>query len=348
MKKRKISKPLISYFTFFFLVAAIVLVAVFVYGNLLDRLAGNRVLMFVTMLMMVIVLSLICAVVDFLYQRVMVGKTVKKILDTTDKIAAGDFGVRLEVTHQLRRYNELDYIIENLNKMAAELSRTEVLHTDFISNVSHELKTPLAIIQNYAASLLYEKDEEMRKKYALTLIEASQRLSQLISNILKLNKLDNQMIKPASERVNLTEALSEAVLGFEELIETKQLELSCDFDDDVMVYSVPSYLEILWNNLLSNAIKFTEPGGNIAVSLKASEGKAVVSVTDTGCGISSDTGRYIFERFYQGDTSHTGEGNGLGLALVKKVIDTIGGTISVESEVDKGTTFSVTLNSLCE
>jgi signal transduction histidine kinase len=227
--------------------------------------------------------------------------------------------------------------------MAAELEKTELLKTDFISNVSHEVKTPLSVIQAYASALQDENlDKETRKKYTNTLMQTTKRLSELITNILKLNKLENQDIAPEYERVDLTAMLSDAVLSFESIIENKELNLECDLDD-VVIYSSGSYLEIVWNNLISNAIKFTDKGGSIFISLKEHLDSVEVKITDTGCGISRETGKHIFEKFYQGDTSHSGEGNGLGLPLVKKVIDILGGEISVKSEIGKGSTFTIIL-----
>lgn len=328
---------------FFVTITVVVSSAVLIYSAIEEVCGGNRTVIAVVIFLVIIVLSALCTVIDYIRRRIMIDKPVQKILDTTNKITAGDFSVRLEITHQIHHYDEFDYIMENLNKMATELSHTEVLHTDFISNVSHEIKTPLAIIQNYATSLQNQNlDTETRIKYAQTLVGASKRLTTLITNILKLNKLENQAIKQESETINLTETLAEIVLSYEEIIESKGLELVCDFDDDVIIKSVPSYLEIVWNNLLSNAIKFTQ-SGKISVSLKKEKDKVVVKVADTGCGISAETGKHIFEKFYQGDTSHSQEGNGLGLALVKNVIDIIGGKIDVNSEVGVGTTFTISL-----
>ncbi|MDE5896312.1 MAG: HAMP domain-containing histidine kinase, partial [Clostridia bacterium] len=203
-----------------------------------------------------------------------------------------------------------------------------------------------AIIRNYAALLQNSNlGAAEREQYASTLVSASARLTALVTNILKLNKLEHREIQPEAEAetFRLDEQLAQAVLQFEDFIEKKNLQVECELEETSVVSS-PSYLEIVWNNLLSNAVKFTEAGGRIAVTLMRAGGKAVVKISDSGCGISQDTGRHIFEKFYQGDTSHAQEGNGLGLALVKKVIDTLGGEISVESELGKGSTFTVAIN----
>ena len=340
-RNRKISSSVFGAVWFFLTVAAVVTVAVLVYGMIPE--SSSALVRSMVMLAVILFLSLVCTGIDFVRRKITVNKPVQDILAATDKIAAGDFSVRLRISHDYRRYSQFDYIKENLNKMAAELAKTEVLHTDFISNVSHELKTPLAVIQNYAAALQNESlDAKTRQKYADTLVSASQRLTALVTNILKLNKLENQELTPEYEKVRLGDMLAETIVQFDELIESKNLELECDLDE-VELISCPNYLEIVWNNLLSNAIKFTDAGGKISVSVKRAEGGAVVKVSDTGCGISPETGAHIFEKFYQGDTSHSKEGNGLGLALVKKVIDVIGGEITVESEEGKGSTFTVRL-----
>lgn len=330
----------------FVTVMVFVSISIVIYVTVEDACNGNSAIIAVVMIAVIVAFSAFCTVVDVFRRRYMVDKPVQKILDATDKIATGDFTVRLEIKHMFNRYDEFDYIMENLNKMTAALSRTEVLHNDFIANVSHEIKTPLSIIQNYVTVLQdCNLTEDEKKEYMSTLVVTTKRLSLLVSNILKLNKLENQEIKNEYEIVNLSEQLAETVLDFEEPIEEKGLELECDFDEDVKVYASPSYLDIVWNNLLSNAVKFTVKGGKIMVSLKKENGRAIVKVADTGCGISAETGKHIFEKFYQGDTSHSQEGNGLGLALVKKVVDITGGTIHVNSELGVGTTFTVALKS---
>ena len=291
----------------------------------------------------IIILSTICTIFDWVRRKIMVDRPTRKILQATDKIAEGDFSTRLEIKHEYGKYNEYDLIMENLNKMALELQKNEVLKTDFISNVSHEIKTPLAVIQNYSALLQDDTlDSETRKTYSKTLISASKRITDLITNILKLNKLENQEIQEKHETFNLTEALADSVVEFETIIEKKNLELNCDFDE-VTIFSSKSLLEIVWNNLISNAIKFTPNGGRIDILLKRKDKNVEIKVSDTGCGMTSEMGARIFEKFYQGDTSHSTQGNGLGLALVKKVIDILGGEIAVQSQVNKGSTFTILL-----
>lgn len=291
----------------------------------------------------IVACTLFCTMADIIRRKYMVEKPVNKILYATERIAMGDFSIKLELEHDYNKYDEYDLIFDNINTMAAELSRNELLKNDFISNVSHEIKTPLAVMQNYAKALqLNNIDDKKRKEYLKGLILQSNKISNLISNILKLNKLDNQEIVPEIMEFDLGELVRTCTLGFEQLMEDKSLELACDIDD-IDIVSSRDLLEIVINNLISNAIKFTERGGKICISLKAENDSAVIKVKDTGCGISQEIGEHIFDKFYQGDTSRANEGNGLGLAIVKRVIDLIGGEIAVESSINAGSTFIIKL-----
>lgn len=326
----------------FLSVAAIITVALLVYGAAERRFEGDRGAIAAIMLTVIVFLSIACAAIDAIRRKVTTERPVEQILEATERIAGGDFSVRLDLPRAAGRRSDYVRIMENLNRMAAELAKTEVLRTDFISNVSHEFKTPLAVIQNYAAALQGAADEEERRRCAGVLVSETKKLTALVTNILKLNKLENRELNPARERIRLDEQLAQCVLAFEDKIDGKGLELDCDLEE-LAVYSDADCLEIVWNNLLSNAIKFTEPGGKIGVTLRREGRCAAVRISDTGCGISAETGKRMFDKFYQGDTSHAQEGNGLGLALVKRVVALLGAEISVESEVGKGSTFTVKL-----
>ena len=292
----------------------------------------------------VALLSLLCTVIDGIRRRIMVKRPVKRIVSAAEQIMKGDFSVRIPSLRSADKMSGFDVIADYFNQMAEELSGTETLRTDFIANVSHELKTPLAVIQNYGTLLQQPSlSEEKRQEYAKAITNTSRRLANLITNILKMNKLENQQIYPKAETYELGEQLCECLLAFESAWEEKDLEIETDVEEEVLVDTDAELLSLVWNNLFSNAVKFTEPGGTISLSLKAEGEFAIVRVSDTGCGISSEVGKHIFEKFYQGDTSHAAQGNGLGLALVKRVIDIVGGDISVSSEVGKGSTFTVKL-----
>lgn len=290
----------------------------------------------------VLFLTVIVTAVYTVRQRYTVVRPAKKIQDGLDRITRGDFTGHIEPSGV---NPQLDAIAESINRMSAELKSVETLKTDFISNVSHEIKTPLAVIQNYTALLQSSglTDKE-REAYTAAVSDAAGRLSVLITNILKLNRLENQQIQPNNRSFDLSAALTESLLAFEPVWEEKGIEIRPEIADNVTVCSDPELLSLVWNNLLSNAFKFTEPDGIVSVSLRQEDRQAVVSVSDTGCGISPEVGRHIFDRFYQGDTSHATEGNGLGLALVKRVIDITGSSISVDSIKGNGSTFTVRIN----
>lgn len=292
----------------------------------------------------VALLSFVCTVIDAIRRKVTIDKPVKKIVAAAEEIAKGNYTVRIQKPHIHSYSAGLTEIVDCYNKMAEELSGVETLKTDFIANVSHELKTPLSVMQNYG-TLLQQPDlsEEDRVKYAKSVSDASRRLADLITNILKLNKLENQQIYPANEEYDLTGQLCECLLNFEPIWEEKNIEIETEIQEDVKIVADAELLSLVWNNLFSNAFKFTENGGKVSLSLKEENGIAIVEVSDTGCGISPEVGKHIFDKFYQGDTSHATQGNGLGLALVHRVISIMGGDITVASEVGKGSTFTVKL-----
>ncbi len=341
-QRKQRTKNFISALSFFIMIAVIMQIAILIYDYISDR-TENPKLIAVLILILILILSVIVCVIDYFRRKIMVDKPVNKILEATQKISNGEFDLPIEITRNYSDFNKYDIIMDNVNKMAKELKKSEILKSDFISNVSHEIKTPLSIIGSYANALKDGSlDDETRNKYLDTLITATKRLSDLISDILKLNKLENQSLDVKKEKFLLTDALSEIVLEFEELTENKRIEIELDVDD-VYIYSSKSLINIIIYNLFSNAVKFSFEKGKIFISLKKQGEIAELTIKDTGVGIAPDTGKNIFEKFYQGDTSHRSEGNGLGLALVKKVIDILGGEISVESELNIGSTFTVKL-----
>lgn len=290
----------------------------------------------------VILLSILFSAFDTVRRKLTVERPVKRITAAVEKIMAGDFSVRLQPKGRFGADDKFNEIMECFNDMAQELGSVETLRTDFVANVSHEIKTPLAIMQNYGTLLQTPAlSEEKRIEYAKGVVEGSRRMADMLTNILKLNRLENQQIYPQSSEFDLGEQLCECLLQYENVWEQSEIEIDTDIADGVMVRADSELLSLVWNNLFSNAFKFTEPGGRVEVSLTATENHAVIKVKDSGCGMSPEVGAHIFEKFYQGDTSHSTQGNGLGLALVKRVIDIVQGEIEVESAVSKGTTFTV-------
>jgi len=269
-------------------------------------------------------------------------KPITEIGQAARKVAGGDFTVRIRSQRKDDKKDELEVLIDDFNKMVEELATIETLKGDFIANVSHEIKTPLAIIQSYASALRKEElPQEEKQDYIKTILEASKRLSALVTNVLRLNKLESQEIIQV-ETYSLDEQVRCCILALEDKFDEKDIELEVDLDEVTMTTDA-SLMEIVWNNLLTNAIKFTQPQGTVKVELKQDAGTVRVSVSDTGCGINEETCRRIFDRFYQGDTSHSVHGNGLGLSLVKRVVDLVDGKATVESAPGKGSIFTVIL-----
>ena len=289
----------------------------------------------------VVIITVLFRTVDYIRRKIMVERPVNMITHTAERIMGGDFSARVGLMHGsgMEGFNQIG---ESINAMAAELSGVETLRTDFIANVSHEMKTPLAVMQNYG-TLLQAPDlpEEKRIEYAKAITDASRRLADMMTNILKLNRLENQQIYPNLTTFDLGEQLCESLLQYESTWERKNIEIETDIAENVLVSADAELLSLVWNNLFSNAFKFTEDGGKVTLTLTADETYATVKVTDTGCGMSAEVGAHIFEKFYQGDTSHATQGNGLGLPLVKRVVDILQGEIGVESTVGVGTTFTV-------
>lgn len=271
-------------------------------------------------------------------------KPLEDFAQATKRVASGDFSVYMAPKHTPDKADHLDVIYMDFNKMVEELGSIETLKTDFFSNVSHEIKTPLAVIQNNAELLHREEiTEEQRMEYTENILHATKRLSSLITNMLKLNKLEKQVIKPQPQEFDLCAQLCDCALQFEDMWDKKEIEFEADMEDRVTICADAGLLELVWTNLLSNAMKFTPSGGTITITQTSDEDSVTVSISDTGCGMDEKTAKRIFDKFYQGDTSHATEGNGLGLALVQRILELSDGTISVKSALGKGTIFTVTL-----
>lgn len=268
----------------------------------------------------------------------------RNLRNATEKVANGDFSVYVPPLHSVGKLDYLDAMILDFNKMVEELGSIEVLKTDFFSNVFHEIKTPLAVIHNNAQLLQKTNlEESQRKECADAILHATRRLSNLITNMLKLNKLEKQAIQPAPQSFDLCAQLSECALQFENTWEQKDIEFIAELEDRALIRGDEELLALVWTNLLSNAIKFTPAGGTVTLTQRTEPDAVTVEVADTGCGMEAETMRHIFDKFYQGDTSHSTEGNGLGLALVRRILELSDGTITVQSTVGKGSVFTVRL-----
>lgn len=292
-------------------------------------------------LMFILVLYLVSAGVAsiltyFVANRIL--KPIETLSEATKQVAKGDFSVKIETAPQIE---EIDSLYKNFNSMIVELSATETLREDFIANVSHEFKTPLASIEGYA-TLLSDPDltEEERAEYAGRIREGARRLSDLTGHILLLSKLENGAYVPENTPFDMTETVRCAILDLEPIWGKKELELLPELAE--VTYTGPEGLvRELVQNLISNACKYTPAGGRITVTLEESAAGMVFSVADTGIGMSEEVQKRIFDKFYQADRSHHAQGHGLGLALCRRIAEATGAVITVESEVGVGSRFTV-------
>ena len=264
---------------------------------------------------------------------------IKKLRGAMDKVAEGDFSVRLEEKSSSKEIME---IYTGFNLMAHELSSTEILQTDFVSNVSHEFKTPINAIEGYATLLQdYERLDKDQRQYVNKILFNTKRLSSLAGNILLLSKIDNQVIQSKQTRYRLDEQIRQSIVYLEPAWTEKDTEFEVELDD-TEYFGSENLMHHVWNNLIGNAVKFSPQGG--LVSIKLADGKEDITFTveDNGPGIPENSLGHIFDKFYQGDSSHKEEGNGLGLALAKQIVTMSGGEIFAEN-TENGCRFTVVL-----
>lgn len=257
------------------------------------------------------------------------------------QVAKGNFDVRLEEEHL---FADIEEIYRNFNLMARELGNTQTIQTDFVVNVSHEFKTPINAIEGYATLLQADSDSspEERRGYADKILYNSRRLSELVSNILLLSKVDNQAITRKKSCYRLDEQIRQAIVQLEPKWEKKDIEL--DVDLERLEYTGNESLMLhVWENLIGNAIKFSPEGGLVTLKLRREGCRAVFTLDDCGPGIQEEAMGHIFDKFYQGDSSHKQEGNGLGLALVKQILGLCGGSVKAENLKECGCRFTVFL-----
>lgn len=293
----------------------------------------------------VMVLSVLFCAIDLIRRRLTTDRITKRINEAGRELIRGNYSVRIKPLPSIVSGPNFNEIIDCFNIVAEELGGVESLRSDFIADASHEMKTPLAVIKNYSVLLSEDGlDDALRKEYAENIGQSCERMANMVGNILQLDRLENQKIYPKLKSFDLGAQLGECLLQYEEVREERNIELDVDIEDDVMLEGDEGLLFIVWNNLLSNAFKFTADSGHISVRLRAEGEYAVVTISDDGCGMTPQVGEHIFEKFYQADTSRSSTGNGLGLALVKRVIDICKGEISVESRLGVGTSFTVRLS----
>lgn len=284
--------------------------------------------------------SLLLGGIIAIYVGKLIIRPIQNMSNAFDELSKGDFDVRISEDEKIIEIKEMAH---RFNAMTYDLSHIETLRSDFVANVSHEFKTPIAAIEGYAALLQNHKlTQEKHDRYVEKILENSRRLSNMSGNILLLSKLENQEIVPNQSEYRLDEQIRQCVLMLESKWTAKKIELDIALEK-ITHFGCQGLLEQVWLNLLDNAIKYSSVGGFIAIKMERLNGTISVSIADHGDGMTNDVKKHIFEKFYQGDPSRKAEGNGLGLALVKRIVDLCQGEITVQSVPSQGTTFTVKL-----
>jgi signal transduction histidine kinase len=292
----------------------------------------------VPIFLLLIISVVVGTVVSFTISRFPL-KPIRRVIDATNRLASGDFSVRLHFPNS----GSFADLMTSFNRMAEELGSIEMLRADFVDHFSHEFKTPIVSIKGFAEELKHDDlTPEQRNEYLDIIIHESSRLAQLATNVLNLSRVEKQAILAERARFDLTEQVRRCVLLFESKWEQRKLNLSVELDE-VLIEGDEELLSQVWLNLIDNAVKFTPEGGSVDIRLQKGDSFVMFLIRDDGYGISEEAQRHIFDKFYQGDASHTVSGNGLGLSIARRVVALHGGDIRCKSEEGAGTEFSVEL-----
>lgn len=267
-------------------------------------------------------------------------KPLHQLINATKIIAKGDFSVRVP---EINSDSEIAVLLRNFNHMAEELGSIEMFRNDFINNFSHEFKTPIVSIRGFAKQLQNENlSEEKRKEYTEIIISEAERLTKMSSNVLLLTKIENQQFITNQTEYYLDEQIRNCIILLEKQWSRKNIEISLNLEK-VRIFNDEELLSHLWINLIDNAIKYTDENGKITITLNETADRIYFSISDTGKGMDEQTIKRIFDKFYQADKSRSTHGNGLGLSIVRRIVELCRGEITVDSKIGAGTTFTVML-----
>ena len=267
---------------------------------------------------------------------------IRKLTEATKKVASGDFSADVKI----KRNDEIGELADNFNVMVKELNSIEYLRKDFVSNISHELKTPIASIQGFTKLLAQDNlSKEEKQEYINIILEETGRLSNLSSNMIKLSEFEHKEIITNKKKYRIDEQIRKAIIMLEQEINKKNIKITLKSEEITIIEDEDLIMEV-WINLLNNAVKYTNENGKIEINVSDEEEFVRVEIKDTGIGIPKEKQDRVFEKFYQAERAHSNEGSGLGLAIVKRIIDLTEGKITLESEVGKGTTFIVHISKL--
>ncbi len=340
MNKYKTLRGKITVFTLCTIVAANIITSLIIALLIAIGLVNSRFMMTIWLPIAFLITSGILGTVFASFMSKQIIKPLDRLSKATQKVAKGDFSIRLKEDTNVQAVNSL---LENFNKMTAELGSIEMFRSDFINNFSHEFKTPIVSICGFARQL--QKDgltEEEQKNYARIIAGNAQHLASMSSSVLLLTKLDNQQIIEGKELYPLDDQIRSCILSMQTEWERKNINLTVELEQ-VNYFGNREIIGHIWSNIIANAIKFTHENGEITITMKETDNAVQVQIQDNGIGIDEDVMPHIFEKFYQGDSSHKTAGNGLGLPLVKRIIELCKGEIKVESVKDEGSIFTITL-----
>ncbi|PAD28700.1 sensor histidine kinase [Paenibacillus sp. 7523-1] len=345
MKSRRVKLNFSIYASitlFIIFIITVTITGLFLYLAYLLELFSEKILQNQTVLILITLFSctIIGTIISIFTSRWLT-KIINKFVLVTNHLANGDFSKRIH----LKNPPELKTLSDNFNRMAEELESIEILRSDFINNFSHEFKTPIVSIKGFAEVLKYDDlTIEERNQYLDIIIKESSRLSSLAFNVLHLSKIESQMILAETQVYNVGEQIRQCILLMHSEIENKKISLDLDIKDE-HISGNKEMLNQVWLNILDNAIKFTPPGGTIEISLKKQGSSNIFCFKDSGCGIPQEDIPKVFDKFYQQDISHTTVGNGLGLTIVRKILDLHKGEINCYSKATEGTVFIISLPS---
>ncbi|MBR3834794.1 MAG: HAMP domain-containing histidine kinase [Lachnospiraceae bacterium] len=297
-----------------------------------------------TTLFLLLVGAFMGSAIAFLVNRIFF-EPIQKLKDGMNDVSDGDFTVKIDTNSPI---NEVKELYDSFDLMVKELSATEILQSDFMSNVSHEIKTPVNAIEGYA--MLLESEEitpEEQQEYVEKILFNTKRLSELVGNVLLLSKIDNQAIPKNEKKFRLDEQIRQSIMQLETKWTEKDIELDVELERTEFIGNATLLIHV-WDNLINNAIKFNNHGGTVKLRLSSNADRVTFTIEDNGPGVSEDAIKHIFDKFYQADSSHRQEGNGLGLALVKRIVDLYEGDIKAENLPDTGCRFTVVLPAMQE
>ena len=335
-QKRKSRKISVSWYISFIVIAELAAVLAIATGLSYFLTNQFQILSNIPLAAWVVIIGILLGIPISIFVNRALLLPIRMLGEAMNAVAHGNFDVKMRTSAP---FSDIENAYRDFNLMTEELAATEVLKTDFVSNVSHEIKTPITAIEGYAMLLqgsenLCEEDAEYVEKILLN----SQRLSELVGNMLLFSKIDNQAIDTKVESFSLDEQIRQSILLLEPKWADKEIELDVELDS-VYYEGNKALMMHIWNNLIDNAIKFTPEKSTISITLRNDGGHVIFTVEDEGEGIAEENAGHIFDKFYQCDSSHKQEGNGLGLALVKRITDAIGGSVSTEN-TERGCRFT--------